>query len=271
MADIGVYTPETAKLVLEVVRYLKANGFVVEPGGRKPQFVPPDAPIYIRNDSGLVVPPFACLQVTGAVDVGGQNYLTIDQPADVTGDAGWYLFNGIAPIEADADSYGIAYAGPLVRMLTDGSTVTCGDRWQPMVGEWTVEPGGTLFIAAGLDDIEADVMRAFIASAASPGDIIEYTIDSMVTSSEADYIGLKKATVTIRGGKPELVGTTVSVYDHAGCIFDVEDMEGYTGWAFWAPFRTLDELQDCDVLTPHHWAAFNRCCAPNSGTYRECV
>jgi len=105
----------------------------------------------------------------------------------------------------------------------------------------------------------------------SPGDIIEYTIDSMATSSEADYIGLEKATVTIRGGKPELIGTTVSVYDHSGCIFDAEDMEGYTGWAFLGQFRTLDELQDCDVLTPHHWAAFNRCCAPNSGTYRECV
>lgn len=167
MSDIGVYTPETAKLVLEVVRYLKANGFVIEPGGRKPQFVPPDAPVYIRNDSGLVVPPFACCQVTGTVDVGGQNYLTIDQPADVTGEGGWYVFNGIAEIEAAADSYGIAYDGPLVRMLTDGSTITAGDRWQPMVDAWTVEPGGSLFIAAGADDIEDDVMRAFVATGGS--------------------------------------------------------------------------------------------------------
>ena len=185
MADIGVFKPETAMMVLEVVRYLKANGFVVEPGGRKPQFIPPDAPIYIRNDSGLVVPPFACCQVTGTVEVGGQNYLTIDQPADATGEGGWYVFNGIAEVEAAADSYGIAYDGPLVRMLTDGSAITAGERWQPMVNAWTVEPGGSLFIASGEDDIEPDVMRAFIAST-SETRLFRFTLNASLASGTAD-------------------------------------------------------------------------------------
>jgi hypothetical protein len=270
MSDIGVYTPETAKLVLEVVRYLKANGFVIEPGGRKPQFVPPDAPVYIRNDSGLVVPPFACCQVTGTVDVGGQNYLTIDQPADVTGEGGWYVFNGIAEIEAEADSYGIAYDGPLVRMLTDGSTITAGDRWQPMVNAWTVEPGGSLFIAAGADDIEADVMRAFIASVGGSGQTIEFIIQSVAPATEPEFAPLNKASVLVKGGPAELVGTVVDVIDHSGCIFDIESMNGYTGWAHWAQYETMDTEEPCDTLTEPHWAAINRCCEPNQGTYREC-
>jgi hypothetical protein len=104
----------------------------------------------------------------------------------------------------------------------------------------------------------------------SPGDRIEYTINSMSTSSEPDFIGLKKASVTVRVGKAESLGTTVSVYDHSGCIFDENNMVGYTGWAFWGQAFTLDESKDCDALTPFHWSADNRCCAPDSGTYREC-
>ena len=271
MADIGVFKPETAMMVLEVVRYLKANGFVVEPGGRKPQFIPPDAPIYIRNDSGLVVPPFACCQVTGTVEDGGQNYLTIDQPADVTGEGGWYVFNGIAEVEAAADSYGIAYDGPIVRMLTDGSAITAGERWQPMVNAWTVEPGGSLFIAAGADDIETDVMRAFIASVgSSEAKIIEYTIISVAVSTDPLYAPLNVASVLIHLGPPELIGEVVDVVDHSGQLFDIESMDGYTGWAWWTQARTLDTEETCETLTPHHWAAINRVCEPNQGTYREC-
>jgi hypothetical protein len=105
----------------------------------------------------------------------------------------------------------------------------------------------------------------------SGSDLIEYTINSMITSAEPDYVGLKKATVTVRGGPAMLVGASVSVYDHSGCIFNEPEMEDYTGWAFWGQFRTLDVTKDCEVLTPKHWAAVNRCCAPNSGTYRECA
>jgi len=163
VSSIGAYTPETARLILATVRYLRESGFVIErPGRGEQKFRPADAPIYIRNDTGETIPPFACLQVTGAVDTGGQNYITVDKPVDQTGVAGKYLFNGIAPVEVDG--YGLAHDGPLVRMLTDGSTVTCGDSWQPDVGEFSVIPGGSMFSAVGEDDIETNIMRAFILS-----------------------------------------------------------------------------------------------------------
>ena len=109
------------RIVLDVVKYLKASGFVIDRPGRGSQFIPPEAPIYFRNDSGEEVPPFACMQCTGTVEYGGQNYVKINKPVDDSGDAGGYLFNGIAPVESGG--YGLAHDGPFVRMLTDGSTL----------------------------------------------------------------------------------------------------------------------------------------------------
>lgn len=267
---LGVFKKETSELVLHVVRYLVASGFVIDRPGRKPQFVPPDAPIYVRNDSGEEIPPFACMQTNGAIDAGGQNYIKVVKPVDATGAAGKYLFNSIAPIETGG--YGISYAGPLVRMLTDGSAVTCGDSWQPNVGAWAVEPGGSIFTAAGEDDIDTNVMRAFINAPATTPTIIEYTIDSIAEKSSGPYIGLIAANVTIRGvicGQGStLIGTTAEVIDHSGCIFDEADMTDYTGWAVSnMEYLSLDPGAATDEMTPCHYAAFNRCCAPGSGTY----
>lgn len=266
-------TPSTTKIVVDVVRYLRANGFIID-RGRQSAFNPPTSPIHVKNVSGVEIPAYACMQAVGTVEKGGQNFVEVDQPADVTGEAGWYLFNGVAPIEIDG--FGIGHDGPFARMLTDGSAVNAGDKWQPSVGAWTVEPGGSLIIAAGPDDIETDVMRGFIAAAIGSSDWIEYTITELTTSSEPDFSGLKRATVEVRGASPALapilIGESVYVYDHSGCIFDLppEDMVGFTGWGLWGQYRTLDGSKDCEVLTPEHWSAVNRCCAPDSGTYREC-
>jgi len=161
MAPTGGYTsPENVRLFIEWTKYLKASGWRIDAGRNNSQFIPPESPIYIRNDTGEAIPAFACLQCTGTVEAGGQSYITVDKPVDITGTAGGYLFNGIAPIEIDG--YGLAYDGPLVRMLTDGSSIVCGDTWQPQVASFEVVPGGSMFSAVGEDDIETDVMRAFI-------------------------------------------------------------------------------------------------------------
>lgn len=115
--------------------------------------------LYVKNVDSTDAPAYACMQVTNTVKVGQLLYLEVEQPADADGSAGWYVFNGSKTIEADG--FGIAFDGPLCRMLTDGSTVTAGDLWGPVAGQWTIEPNGSLFVAAGEDDISADVMRGF--------------------------------------------------------------------------------------------------------------
>lgn len=181
---LGGYKKETAQMILEVVRYLKDSGYVIERPSRGMQTtVPPDAPIYIRNDSDEEIPAFGCVQTTGTVDFGGQNYITVDKPSDTSGASGKYLFNSIAPVAVD--DYGIAYSGPLVRVLTDGSTVTCGAQWQPVVDSFALAPGGTLFTAAGLDDIEDDVMRAFVNSGGGIR-LYRFTLNASLASGTAD-------------------------------------------------------------------------------------
>jgi hypothetical protein len=263
--EIGAYKVETARLVLETVKYLRESGFIIErPGRGQQKFRPADAPIYIRNDTDEIIPSFACLQVTGAVDTGGQNYITVDKPVDDTGASGKYLFNGIAPIEVGG--YGIAYDGPLVRMLTDGSPVTSGDMWKPVVNSFLVSPGGSSFSAIGLDDIETDVMRAFILSGGGGGASIEGTLVSLATAGvSSPYAGLVIGTITVVTApcdRPDLIGTSVEVVDHSGCIFDlaIEDLSGVWVWAAERIAESLANDAEEGELTPCHWAANDRCC-----------
>lgn len=197
MTQIGGYSPETARMILDVVKYLKASGFVIDASRGNAQTLQPTEYIYVRNDSGEEIPPFACMQTTGTVESGGQNYITVDKPADVSGEAGWYLFNGQSPIPED--EYGIAFDGPVVRMLTDGSSaITSGELWSPDVGEWAVTEGD-LFIAIGADDIETDVMRAWNMRAAT--NIYKYTLTSSSVGSIYNLVAGSPAATPFATGK----------------------------------------------------------------------
>lgn len=167
MAEIkaGIYSPETAKMVLEVVRYLQAAGYVTRDGQRGKIQVATPAYLYVKNDSGEEIPAHACMQATGTVEEGGQNYVKVDKPADSTGLAGAFIFNG--PDAIEIAGYGIAFSGPIVRALGDGSSVTSGAKWQPASGSWEIAPGGTMATAIGADDIATDVLRLSVGAAES--------------------------------------------------------------------------------------------------------
>jgi len=142
------------------------SGFTITPPSRESSQNYQLAPIYVKNEAAEEIPAYACLQITGSVDYNGQNFVKVDKPVDVTGASGWYLFNGMAPIEASGR--GIAHDGPLVRMLTSGATITCGDRWRPTIGQWYVTPSTSgIFSAIGADDIGTNIMRGLIMGLAA--------------------------------------------------------------------------------------------------------
>lgn len=165
MAEIAGFSKENAKIILDVVRYLRSSGFIMQPPARYGQFYAVTSPIYFRNDSGEVVPPFACLQSIGTAEAENQNYILVDKPADNTGAAGPFIFNGLQEVEIGG--YGIAHDGPMVRMLTDGAAMTAGDKARPVVNQWYVELGGDLFTIIGDDDIETDVVRGMTGGGGS--------------------------------------------------------------------------------------------------------
>lgn len=264
---IGYYSPETAKLVLEVVNYLKQSGFVIDRPGRGEQKFTPRAPIFIRNDCGEEIPPFGCVQVTDAIDDGGQNYITVQKANSA--DPGGYLFNGIAPIEIDG--YGIAHDGPVVRVLTDGTTIAAGEAWQPVDGEFFVEPGGSLLSAIGPDDIATDVMRAFVGVPSTGGGFtrIEFLIDSATTvaDSSSPFDGLRQLTVTIISpscNSPELWDTSAIVYEHLPDCLTIdetdEELEGRKGWAYEGVYQDQSSGAAPGDLTPCHFVLDGLCC-----------
>lgn len=265
--QVGAMQPSTAKIVVDVVRYLRANGFVVD-RGRHSAFNPPQAPIHIKNISGEEIPAYACMQAVGTLEKGGQNYVEVDKPADVDGTSGWYLFNGIAPVETEG--FGIAHDGPFARMLTDGSSINAGDRWQPTVNAWTIEPGGEAFIAAGDDDIATDVMRGFIVGVGAGLGSLSGVVTATGTASSGDFAGLNWADVTvIEATNQSLIGTTVRVYDRKGCIFDI-DVTDYCVWAHEVYAASMDTGVTCTNYVKY-WTADDRCCEANTAIYRSCV
>ena len=209
--EVAGFSRKNAEIILETVRYLRANGLIVPQSGRGRQFIPPLAPIYVRNDSGEEIPAYACLQTTGTVEDGGQNFITVDQPVDNTGDAGAYLFNGQEAIEIGG--FGIAYDGPLTRMLTDGATLSSGDKCRPVVAEWYIELGGGLITIVGDDDIEPNTVRGVIGAAGGGGGEL-FRFELTANFSTGTTVA---ATIKTMGGST--VGTGISLTDPEAIFF----------------------------------------------------
>lgn len=212
MTRIGATSPEMMRTIVEVVRYLKQSGFVIGPpsmGGRE---VPQSTPIFVRNDSAETMPPFACMQVTGTVENGGQNYITANKPVDTDGTAGGYLFNGFAEIEAGG--FGIANDGPVVRTLVTGSP-SSGDALVPVVSSWSVAIGDGPLVAIGDDDIASGVVRAFASTGGGGGGVTVYGF----TLSNDGFLSTGSAQASIYPLSNDSFGTllesSVNIYDPA--------------------------------------------------------
>jgi hypothetical protein len=182
MADVGGYSPATAKLIYDVVRYLNSNGFVIEKKRGTGNVVRPPEYIYVKNTSGEVVPGYACMQAVGTVDHGEQTYVEIDKPADIVGTAGAFLFNG--PQQIEIGGYGISFPGPMVRALFTAGSGRCS----PIVNDWelTADADG-IFVAAGADIVGTDVAKVFCC-------VNPVITQQVVTDVRVDGLTLQKKT-----------------------------------------------------------------------------
>jgi len=271
--EVAVFTPELANKILAAFRKLEASGLLgsgrIEDinkrnhNEREPQ-------TYFVNTSDEEVPPYACMQIVGMVDVGDISFCEIDKPADASGEAGAFIFNGHGTIPVDGE--GVAQQGRYVRAIKEAeSTATAGDHWQPVADDWTIEQDDAgPFIMCGDDVIDTDIVRVVIDSAAGGEASIEYQIISIDVMESGPYTGLTVASVTVMGascGRSDLIGDTVEVVDHSGCIFDLVEasLVDVWGWASWRVFESLDPEAEAGELTPCHWSADDRCCVDGEG------
>lgn len=176
--EINTFSPETQRYILEQVRLvpqLLAKISMLE------RTLANSTPFLVHNDSGEEIPAYACMQVTGTEEIGNQNYLVVNKPADDTGEAGWFVFNGPRAIAADEE--GVIQKGPVYRGFKNSGTPAAGEIWGPTSGQWYLSTDGSLFRVFGADDVADDVFR--VASNVGSGIIdlrlsgndLQYTFD----------------------------------------------------------------------------------------------
>ena len=142
------------------------------------------APIYVTNVSGEEIPAYACMQCTGTETIGNRTYVQVDQPADSDGAAGGFLFN--SPRAIPIDGNGVAFAGPHVKALGDGSTATAGGRWAPQASNWAVgDDVDGIFMCIGNDDVATNIVRLFCHQA--PTVTQTYVTDIRVNGTTLQY------------------------------------------------------------------------------------
>lgn len=188
------FTPELARDIVDAVKYLRSSGFALSAGNARPANVPGPTPIYVKNVNAAAAPAFACMQVVGTVEVGGQNYLEVDKPADNIGSTGPYLFNG--PREIATGALGIAFDGPVVRSKVNG-TITENARYAPRVSNWdiTAETNGPI-VCLGTDDIATGIAKVHLVGPWQRKLLVRFTLSAALATSDAS----KSATIASQYG-----------------------------------------------------------------------
>lgn len=183
MTELGAYSPETAREILDAFRRLKASGLLDKARPAEP-LRPIPAPIWVENVSGEEIPAYACMQATGTSTSGDRTYIEVNKPADTDGSGGGFLFNGAAPIAIG--KRGVGHAGPHVRAIGDGGTCTAGDRWAPQASSWQVTAATDgIFTAIGDDGIATNVVRLLVYT---PPTLVQQVVtDLRVDSTNLQY------------------------------------------------------------------------------------
>lgn len=210
--QVGYYDPETARMVLAVIRQLKQAGLVENPRRRGRQTLQPETPIYVLNVSGETIPAYACMQATGTDDLDGQCFIEVDQPADSTGEAGWFLFNG--PIAIPDGERGVAHDGPLVRALSSATTGSCG----PVASSWTVAAQSDgMFTAVGADAITTSISKIFVGGATGGKVVHAYTPGGGIAARSSLTMGSASCDLydCSSSGVLSDSGTNITVYNFA--------------------------------------------------------
>lgn len=95
---------------------------------------------------------------------------------------------------------------------------------------------------------------------------IAYTVTAAAVVSDTDdqFDGLMKLTVTVEwAGQPNLVTTSVTVYDWSPCLATAETpaaLVGRWGWAAWGVGEDQSAAAEAGDLTEFHWGCDGLCC-----------
>lgn len=147
------------------------------------------------NDSGEIIPPFACMQISDTEFENNEIILTVIKPttAGIAKGPGKLVFNG--EIEIPIDGNGFALVGDVCHAI-EASAVTEGDECGPADASWKLSSSGTGYWKLASDDSESG------------------SDDVMVVRRGAAATSSFRLFMSPGGGIPARSGTAVS---HASC------------------------------------------------------
>lgn len=219
MAEVAVFTPADAREILAAVRYLRSAGFVTSAGARDlpaNEGIRPTA----RNDQGSTAPAWALVQLTGAEAAGDRPVAIAKRPADTMEVAGPFAVAASGREIADDDRFPLQ-VGPVLRILTDGSTLTPGTLWDPVASQWYVAPSVfgrfELLGADPIDDVGQFIDRG-------PETFRRGRADATITAGSS-------GTVSLWNGNADSTLNITAHYDHADDGVDIES--GTDVWVRW--------------------------------------
>lgn len=140
-------------------------------GGSMPsQFRDRPVSFIFKNESGEIVPPYACMKVTDITDLGDGRYgFLIEKPTD---SAGLFVFNGPNEVAVgEPDNTGTGLVGPAVVAATTG-TIANGDRLSPSGWELAVSSDGQA-VATAYGPIDGEKCLALVPAGPTDCDTLQ--------------------------------------------------------------------------------------------------
>ena len=217
-------------------------------------------PVWVRNDTGrdcwrfetlALGEPVIPLETDGSVDIFFKGLETDGTKRAVI------LLDDIGQ-----DEFGKGFVSDKALALVSPGDVTLR-RAKPHDGQYRLIPDseGELVLLAPPSATEITLLPVLWAATGGGTDSIQGTLTSLTTATTGPYTGLKIAEITVEVAPcaRDIIGDTVEVVDHSGCILDQSEADLMGIW-IWAEEGIAIDQTDPDTRTPCHWTAANRCC-----------
>ena len=244
MKELAGFTPEQGRLLWQwYLSSRQQNPHIQQnfPQRRPIDEVSPHR-VFVLNTEAEVIPPYACMRITGVDVVGGRTVVKVEKPSSVEGE---FLFNSQFEIPvASGSSAGVgwAYRYGIVIALGNGTAPTAANvQYQPVVSTWTIEEGDGPFVVFGEHNVTTNAVIGRFTGGGDGGVFdIEFTVISMDCTSEPWILLVEPTWFT------------------GGCTAPIPDADPYTGYV---------EIQNrCNIAD--HFTDVNIVGLSGTATYR---
>lgn len=144
------FTPEQGREMWQ--DYLRRKQLAAQQTQNFPQRRPLDEPsphrVFVYNTGSEIIPPYACMRVTGTRNINNVTAIDVEKPTSTDGE---FLFNSQFPIAVPSSTdTGVGWAFRFgVVIMTGSDPSEPGVEYLPIVGSWEVEEGAGPFVVYG--------------------------------------------------------------------------------------------------------------------------